>query len=255
MPNDDVKSKNQKNQAIAAFLGFLTLVIIYSFFWGPIKKYSDSLMPVRTINVSAEGKVTVSPDIAKLSFSVVSEGANPKTLADNNIKKMNAAIDFIKSKGIDEKDIKTTEYNLSPRYEYDEKTRTSYITGYTLTQTVSVKIRDLNKVAEVLSGLPPLGINQISSISFDVDDPEKYLSDARGQAFDKVKEKAKAMADKNGVTLGEIINFYEYQSIPYYGNLKTLGMGGGAEAAPALPQIQPGTQEVTMQVSVTYEIK
>jgi len=255
MPNDDVKSKNQKNQAIAAFLGFLTLVIIYSFFWGPIKKYNNSLMPIRTINVSAEGKVTVSPDIAKFSFSVVSEGANPKTLADNNIKKMNAAIDFIKSKGIDEKDIKTTEYNLSPRYEYNEKTRTSYITGYTLTQTVLVKIRDLSKVAETLGGLPPLGINQISSISFDVDDPEKYLSDARSQAFDKIKEKAKAMADKNGVKLGEIINFYEYQSTPYYNDVKTLGMGGGVEAAPALPQIQPGTQEVTIQVSVTYEIK
>jgi len=252
MPNEDVKTKNL---AITAFLCFLTLVIIYSFFWGPIKKYSDSLMPIRSITISAEGKVTVSPDIAQFSFSVVSEGVNSKTLADDNIKKVNTAIDFIKSQGISEKDIKTTQYSLSPRYSYDKNTGTSFIYGYTLTQTVSVKVRDLNKVAEVLGGLPPLGINQISSISFDVDDPEKYLSDARSQAFDKVKEKAKAMADKNGVTLGEVINFYEYQPIPYYSNVKTLGMGGGAEAAPALPQIQPGTQEVTMQVSVTYAIK
>jgi len=251
MENDISKSKNQ---AIIIFLGFLMLVIIYSLFFGPAKKYGDSLMPAKTINVSAEGKVTVSPDIAKLSFSVVSEGANSKLLAENNNKKMNAAIDFAKSQGIEEKDIKTTEYNLSPRYEYDEKTKKTFISGYTLTQTVLVKVRDLNKVAEVLGGLPALGINQISSISFDIDEPEKYLSEARNQAFDKVKEKAKAMAEKNGVKLGRVINFYEYQSTPYYQNVRALGMGG-AEAVQPLPQIQPGNQEVTIQVSVTYEIK
>ena len=251
MENDISKSKNQ---AIIIFLGFLMLVIIYSLFFGPAKKYGDSLMPAKTINVSAEGKVTVSPDIAKLSFSVVSEGANSKLLAENNNKKMNAAIDFAKSQGIEEKDIKTTEYNLSPRYEYDEKTKKTFISGYTLTQTVLVKVRDLNKVAEVLGGLPALGINQISSISFDIDEPEKYLSEARNQAFDKAKEKAKAIAEKNGVKLGQVINFYEYQSTPYYQNVRALGMGG-AEAVQPLPQIQPGNQEVTIQVSVTYEIK
>lgn len=251
MENDILKLKNQ---IIIAFLLFLVVVIIYSLFFGPAKKYGDSLMPAKTINVSAEGKITVSPDIAKLSFSVVSEGANPKLLAENNNKKMNAAIDFAKSQGIEEKDIKTTEYNLSPRYEYDEKTKKTFISGYTLTQTVLVKVRDLTKTAEVLGGLPELGINQISSISFDIDEPEKYLSEARNQAFDKAKEKAEAMAEKNGVELVRVINFYEYQSIPYYQNVKALGMGG-AEAAPALPQIQPGSQEVTIQVSVTYEIK
>lgn len=247
--------KKYKNIAIIGFLGFLALVIIYSLCWGPGKKFADSLMPVKTITVSAEGKVTVSPDIAKLSFSVVSQGINPKTLADNNNKKMNAAIDFAKSKGIEEKDIKTTDYNLSPRYEYDEKTKKTFISGYTLTQTILVKIRDLNKVAEILAGLPALGINQISSISFDIDDQEKYLSEARNQAFDKVKEKAMAMTEKNGVKLGQVINFYEYQPISYYPQTKAAMGMGREEAAPVLPQIQPGSQEVTVQVSVTYEIK
>ncbi len=252
MENDILKLKNQ---IIISFLLFLVVVIIYSLFFGPAKKYGDSLMPAKTINISAEGKVTVSPDIAKLSFSVVSEGANPKLLAENNNKKMNAAIDFAKSQGIEEKDIKTTEYNLSPRYEYNEKTKKTFISGYTLTQTVLVKVRDLAKTAEVLGGLPALGINQISSISFDIDEPEKYLSEARNQAFDKAKEKAKAMAEKNDVKLVRVINFYEYQPITYYGQTKMASGMGGAEAAPVVPQIQPGSQEVTIQVSVTYEIK
>jgi len=253
MENDISKSKNQ---AIIIFLGFLIVVIIYSLFFGPAKKYGDSLMPIKTINVSAQGKVTVSPDIAKIYFSVVSQGANPKLLAENNIKKMNVAIDFVKSQGIEEKDVKTTEYNLVPRYEYDENTRTTYITGYTLTQTVFVKVRDLNKVAEILGGLPPLGINQISSVSFDIDEPEKYLSEARNQAFDKAKEKAQGMAEKNGAKLGPVISFSEYQNIPYYAETKAaFGLGGADSSAPALPQIQPGSQEVTIQVNVIYQLK
>jgi len=244
-----------KNSAIAGFLGVLTLVIIYSVIWGPARKYMDSLYPSRTINVSAEGKVTVSPDVAKFSFSVVNEGSDPAKIANDNNVKINKAIDFIKSQGVDVKDIKTISYSLEPNYVYDEKTRRQYLSGYRLTQTVQVKVRDLNKVAVVLAGLPELGINQIGSISFEVDDPEKFLKEARDKAFDKVKTKAQEIAGKNGVSLGKIINFNEYQGgpIPYYAAEKALDMGGGV--ASMAPSIQPGTQEITVNVSITYEIR
>lgn len=245
-----------KNVAVAVFLGFLTIVIFYSLFFGPAKKFADSLFPIRTFSVSAEGKVTVSPDIAKISFSVVSEGANPKNITDENNKKMNTAINFIKSQGIDEKDIKTTQYNLNPRYEYDEKIKKTFISGYILTQAVLVKVRDLSKTAEILGGLPDLGINQIGQISFEIDEPEKFLAEARNKAFDKAKEKAKEMAEKNGVKLGKVINFYEYQgySQPVYRGLEMMSKGGGDSFASA-PQIQTGTEEVIVNVSVTYEIR
>lgn len=167
---------------------------------------------------------------------------------------MNSAVDFVKSQEIDAKDIKTVQYNLNPRYEYDEKTRRSYISGYELTQTILVKIRDMGKTGKILAGLPDLGINQIGSISFEIDEPEKYLSEARNQAFDKVKIKAEEMAKKTGVRLGKAINFSEYRDgtpTPYY---ETLGKGGMGQATIA-PSIQPGTQEITVQVSVTYEIR
>jgi len=251
--NDNVQ---MKNSAIAGFLGVLTLVIIYSIVWGPARKYMDSLYPSRTINVSAEGKVTVSPDVAKFSFSVVNEGADPSKIANDNNVKINKAIDFIKSQGVDVKDIKTTSYSLEPNYVYDEKTRRQYLSGYKLTQTVQVKVRDLNKVAVVLAGLPELGINQIGSISFEVDDQEKFLKEARDKAFDKVKTKAQEMTGKTGVSLGRIMNFTEYQGGPtpyYYGAEKALGVGGGV--ASVAPSIQPGTQEITVNVNITYEIK
>lgn len=252
--NDNTQAKNS---AMAGFFGILTILLIYSVFWGPIKKYSDSLYVFRTVNVSAEGKAFVSPDVAKLSFSVISEGANPDRIAEENNAKINKAIDFVKSQGVDEKDIKTTSYNLSPRYEYDEKTRKTFISGYTLTQEVSLKARDISKTGKILAGLPPLGINQIGSITFDVDDPEKSLAEARKQAFEKAAVKANAMAEANNVKLGDIVNFSEYQGgpIPYYAADKAMGMGGGPIAAPTAPSIQPGTQEITVNVSVTYELR
>ena len=252
MSTDNLKLKNT---ALAGFLGVLTLVILYSIFWGPAKKFGDSLMPARMATISAEGKVIVSPDIAKISFSVVSDGTNPEKLVDENNRKINKAIDFIKSLGIDPKDIKTTQYNLSPRYVYDEKSRQSYISGYTITQTVLVKARDLAKTGKILGDLPNVGINQIGSVSFEIDEPEKYLAEARDKAFALAKEKAGKMAASTGTRLGNVINFSEYPQGPiprYYG---ALGKSSEVGVASVAPEIQPGTEEVIVQVSVTYEIR
>jgi len=250
MPDNSLKIKNI---VIVGFLIFLAVLMAYSVFWGPVKKYVDSLYLSRTINVSAEGKVEVSPDMANISFSVVTEGTDTQKIYADNTSKMNSAIEFVKSKGIEEKDIKTTQYNLSPKYEYDEETRKSFISGYTLTQTVSVKVRELAKVAEVIEGLSPLGINQIGNISFTVEDQEQYLAEARNEAFAKAKAKAETMAAVNGVKLGRVMNFSEYQASYYGYKGEALGLGGGDAVLPA-PQIQPGTQEVTIQVNITYAL-
>ncbi len=229
------------------------LIIIYSLFWGPAGKLTDSLMPIRTILVSGEGKAIIEPNTARISFSVFSEGANPEILIKDNIKKMNAAVDFIKSKDIDVKDIKTTQYDLRPVSEYNEEKKRSFISGYQMTQTVSVKIRDLTKLAEILGGLPELGINQIDSVAFEIDDPEKYLTEARNQAFAKARQKAEEMAKANNVKLDKIINFSEYQNggpAPYYyGGLERT------ESFKITPSLQPGTQEITVSANITYQIK
>jgi len=211
----------------------------------------------RTITVSAEGKVAVSPDIASVSFSVVSQGKDPELVQGENTEKMNTTIDFIKSQGIETKDIKTVNYNLAPQYDYGTKNfpvLRPEIVGYTLTQTVLVKIRDLSKVAPILGGLPGQGINQIESVSFDIDDPDRYLNEARREAFLKARAKAEVMAEQNGVRIRRVVTFSENQGgpIPYFE--RSLGVGGAPDVLPA-PQIEPGTQEVTVQVSVTYEIR
>ncbi len=235
------------------FLLVAVVGLVFSVF-PAVQQYRDSLSSASVLSVSAEGKTTVSPDLAEVSFSVVSRGFNPQDLADLNNRKMSAVIANIKSQGVGDKDVKTTGYDLSPDYRYDPTTQRDFITGYTLTQTIFVKIRDLTKVATVLGGVTPLGVNQIGGIIFTVDNPDAALVAARADAIDKAKKKASQIATVSGARLGRLLNVSEYQQPrPYYDKSAVLGMGGGAPVA--APTIEPGIQEVTVSASLTYELK
>ncbi len=252
---EDQKAKILLFKSVSGLVIVVAVLAVYSAFWGPLRKIADSQYPVRVVSVSADGKATVAPDIAKISFSVVSDGLDPTKLADENNKKMNGAINFVKSLGIDAKDIKTTQYNISPKYDYDRYTGQSTIYGYTMTQGVLVKVRDFTKVPQILGGLPEYGINQVSGVSFEIEDPEKYLAEARTIAFERAKAKAQAMAKENGTRLKRVVTFSEFGGgypISYFAKAE-MGMGGDG-GAPVPPTIEPGTQEVTVNVSVTYEI-
>ncbi len=215
------------------------------------------MAPARTITVSAEGKTTVVPDLATFSFSVVSQGADPVKLQNDNNAKVNAAIEFVKARGVDAKDIKTSDYNLSPNYVWNQKTGKSSIDGYTLNQSVIVKVRDLSKVAVLLGGLPSNGINQLGGVNFSVDDQDKFLNQAREEAFTKAKAKAIAMAKYSGARIGKVVTFNEsnggYPGPIYYAKEAGLGMGG--PSMPPAPTIEPGSQEVTVTVNVVYELR
>ncbi len=220
-----------------------------------VKRYSRSISADQTITVSADGKVTVVPDLATLHFSLLAEGADPVKLQNDNNAKMEGVIAYVKSQGVEPKDIKTTGYNLGPKYTYNPKTGRSSIDGYILNQSAEIKIRDFTKISPILAALPSKGINDISGPNFSVDDPDTFLNQAREEAFTKAKEKAKAMAGFAGSRLGRVVTFSDssgYPPIFYYArDAKEGGLGGGPVPAPA---IEPGSQEVSVQISVTYEI-
>jgi hypothetical protein len=253
--NDNKEALKKYFWAILDIL-LIVLVILGVFSVSALRHYSDSTPSSRTISVSAEGKTVVTPDIAKINFSVVTEGSDTVKISEENIKKMNKAIDFVKSQGIEAKDIQTAGYNLSPKYEYNEDTRKTFISGYTLTQTIYIKIRDFSKISGILGALPGLGVNDISSLSFSIENQDASLKIARDQAFEKAMAKAKEMAKMNGVRIKRVVTFSDYQNnYPIYAKSMSYGVGGGValESAPA-PSIEPGSQEVTVNVSVTYEI-
>ncbi len=220
-----------------------------------LRNWTGSFYANKTFTVSAEGKATATPDVADFSFSVVSEGNNPSKIESDANDKITSAINYLKSNGVDSKDIKTTNYYLSPKYNYDKDNGKSYIDGYSFTESVQVKARDLTKVATYLGGLSKLGINQIGSVSFSVDNDEQYIAIARHEAFEKAFAKAEDMATQNKVEIKRLISFSEYPSYnpaPYYG----MG-GGGRESVKTsiAPTIETGSQEIKIQVNVTYEIE
>src|SRR3989344_178018 len=252
--------ENQKNYFWSLLNVFLVAVIVgLVFFVLPaIAKFNDTIPPGRPISVSAEGKTLIPPDVALLNFSVLSRGKDPKVISEENTRKMNEVIAYVKGQGVEAKDIQTTGYNLQPNYEYDEKTRTSFISGYTLTQTVTVRIRDFSKISPVMGRLPELGVNQVGNISFTIDEPEKVLQAARDKAFEAARVKAEAMAKASGIKLGRVVSVSEYRyggPSPYYAKERMLGMGGDALVAPqAAPSIEPGSEEVTLTATIVYEI-
>jgi uncharacterized protein YggE len=213
-------------------------------------------MPVRTVTVSANAQTTVAPDLATVSFSEVTIGADPVKIEADNATQMNAAISFVKQQGVDSNDIATTDYNLSPNYNYLPKTGKTSIVSYTITETETVKIRDFTKIPTLLAGLANLGVNQIGQVSFSIEDPDSHLATARNEAFTKAQLKAEQMAADNGVQLGEIVNFTEstngVEPFPVYNEMSAPAATMGSAVAPT---IESGTQQLTDTVSITYAIQ
>lgn len=223
-----------------------------------VTQWAASVPPARTITVTAQGKTTATPDLAELTFSVVSQGQDPQTLATNNTEKMNAVLQFVASQNIATSDIATTGYDLQPTYTYNSKTQNNTITGYTLTQTVKLKIHDLANVATVLSGLTPLGVNEIGGVDFTFNNPDTFIALARADAMNKAETKAVQMANQAGASLGEVVrvveNSYIPQPVTMYNTVTPMVAMGTSSAVPT-PNIQPGSQDVTDNVTITYALR
>jgi len=203
------------------------------------------------ISFSGEGKVYSKPDIALITLSVVTDGSTVASVQDKNTKKMNSVIDFLKKSGIEDKDIKTTNYQLYPQYNY-EYTKIPQIVGYQISQSVEVKIRNLDKVGDILEGSVSAGVNQVYSLYFKVDQDEALKSQARELAIADAKKKAAETAQQLGIKLGKLSGFTEGSSYPapYPLYKEAGGVGGGG----ATPDIQVGENEILVNVTLTYEI-
>lgn len=206
----------------------------------------------QTVSFIGEGKVRAEPDTAKVDIGLITEGKDSIAVQNANSDKMNAVIKFLKDEQkIAGEDIKTNNYSLSPKYDYIKGK--SILTGYILNQTLAVMVRDLSKIGKVLDGSVEKGANQINSVSLFVDKPEELKNKAREEAIKQAKEKAVATSKISGLKLGRLVGFIEgFSGEPpiFYETLKTSGGG----MAPA-PQIEPGTQEIKVSITLTYLIK
>lgn len=214
-----------------------------------------------TITISASGEVFAKPDLAITNFSVVTEAKTVGQALAENTQKMNAVISSIKNEGALDKDLKTTSFNIFPRYEFQKAEPELYpyppgkrvLVGYEVSQSLQVKIRDLTKVGRVIEKAAAAGANQVGDLQFTIDKEDDFKSQARKQAIDKAKVKAKELTDSLGVRLGRVTSFSEGFSGPIFFGLKE--MMAAPTPAPGVPQIETGENKIEVQVTINYEIK
>jgi uncharacterized protein YggE len=225
------------------------------------------------ISVSGEGRAFGKPDVAMVSFGVHSQELKSQDAVNKNNEMMNKIIDAIKASGVDDKDIQTTAYNLSPVYDY----RTIYspagkpnsagiaplpvpvrsgsvLSGYTLDQTVAVKIRNFDKISEILDKATSNGATNVSDLQFKIDDPEKVQAEARAMAIADAKEKLKDITRQSGLGVGKLVNISEgYNNYP--APMYASGSALSKDSANVAPNIQTGQQEVSSSVTLTYQVR
>jgi len=207
------------------------------------------------ISVSGHGRTVVVPDIAVLTLGVEVTALTVAAARSEAAAAMKAVRSSLDANAIGSDDIKTLSFNIRPQYPFRRDER-SEITGYTVSNRVSVKLRDLDAASDVLDGAAEAGGDavRIHGISFTVDDPEQYEADARKAAVEDARKRAEELAALAGVTLGKVLSISESGvSIPF----AERSLGGvmlQSATAPRTP-ISPGETEISLSVSVVYEIE
>jgi len=197
-----------------------------------------------TITVSANGSVTLVPDVARVSVGVTVTKPTVKAARDAAGKSMTAIIAAIKALGIDEKDIRTTSIDLSPQY---SNSTTPKVVGYRMSEQLQITVRDLDKAGDVVEAATAKGATEVNGLWFEVGDPAKAMDQARAAAIATARTSAQAMAAAAGVTLGAVVSISE-------ASISNPGPYPAMLRDEASTPIQPGTQDVQASVTVVFEI-
>lgn len=218
----------------------------------PILATDPATPAEHTLSVSGTGRVVLTPDLADLRLGVTTTAKTVKEARDANATSMTAVIAALKAIGIADRDIQTTMLSLSPVYDYASNTNPPRLTGYTLTNTVAVTIRDLGVAADAVDGALAAGATSLDSITFRVADQAGAERGAREAAMAEAKAKALTLATAAGVSVEGVASISETVApVPYpvyYGAL------AGAAVRDAQTPILAGSNEVTVTVAVVYLI-
>ena len=205
-------------------------------------------VPPPAISVSGEATVSVAPDQAQIDAGVSLEAKTAREASEANNAAMGKVLLALKGAGIEEKDYQTARLSLQPQY-VQNRTGPSAVTGYRASNRVSIKLRDVTKVANVIDTLVGAGANEIGGIHFVVSQASKLLDEAREKAVGDARRKAEIYAKAAGVTLGEPLSISEEgAAVPVF---------RGKVAAPTAlnAPVAPGEETLSVTVSVSWAIK
>ncbi|MFH0936764.1 MAG: SIMPL domain-containing protein [Candidatus Daviesbacteria bacterium] len=231
---------------------FFVALLVYTKMIGPIPFSLNSINTNKSdsFNVIGEGSVAVAPDIALLSVGITANASTVKAVQDEINSKINQVSESIKKLGIDSKDIKTSNYSVHPNIDYNSGNQK--IVGYGGSTNLSIKIRDLEKVNQVIDTATATGANQVAGITFDVDDKTKAESEARQKAVTEAKKKAEDASKIAGFSLGRMINYSEnFNGYPRPILMESKAVGA-LDSSPT--SVEPGSSEIKVIVTLSYEI-
>ena len=211
--------------------------------------YAETDQPPSFISVTGEAHISVPPDLAQIDAGVTSEAKTAREASDANNAAMGKVLLALKGAGIDEKDTQTSRLSLQAQNTVPKPGAPSTITGYRASNRVTIRLRDVTKVASVIDALVSAGANDIGGINFMVSQASKLLDDAREQAVADARRKAEIYAKAAGVTLGAPISISEEGAAqPMF-----RAMAGKMAAVPT--PIAQGEETLSISVGMTWAIK
>jgi uncharacterized protein YggE len=211
---------------------------------------------MRTLSVSGEGKATSPPDMATINTGIITQAATAREALSDNNATMDKILAALKKFQIAEKDIQTSNFSVQPEYARGQHIEPSErrIVGYRVSNQVTVQVRNLPKLGEVMDALVQAGSNQFSGVSFGIDDPTGVLNQARNRAIADARSRAQLYAQAAGVRVGKVISISEQpiaQPRPQYMARGPMMM---AEAAGSVP-VATGEQELTATVHMIFALE
>lgn len=207
----------------------------------------------RIISLTGHGEVRSAPDLAYVTSGVVTQGATAAEALAANTTAMNDLFAALKSSGIEDKDIQTSNFSVQPRYDY-QNGQAPKLVGYDVTNNVTVTLRKIDGLGPLLDKLVQNGSNQISGVTFDVAKPEDAMDEARKLATADATRKAKVYAQAMGIELGPVMQVSEGSAVqPPMPMVRGTMMKADMAAAPV--PVAAGEQSIAVDVNVIWEIK
>jgi uncharacterized protein YggE len=210
----------------------------------------------RYITVTGKGEVSAVPDTAWVTSGVNTQAKTAAEALNKNTNLMKAVIGVFKDSDIKDKNIQTSGFNVHPVYDYSKDSSPPKLTGYRVSNSVTVKITDINKLGELLDKLVSSGSNQISGIRFGFDDNKALLDEARKDAIANTRKKAQLYAQAAGVDVGDVVSINELGTrLPRLVYRRTeMDQAKMMTSSGSVP-VMSGEQSISASVTVVYELK
>ncbi len=219
--------------------------------------FAEDISPSK-ISLQGTGTVSVAPDMAILNLGVVREAKSAREALTANNQAMNAVLSAMKAFGVEDKDLQTSNLNIQPRYHYpkrslDSEQKPPKIVGYVVNNNLTVRIRELDKVGEILDQAVTLGVNNGGGIQFTNADTDEIVQTARIAAVKDARSKAEAITSELGIGLGKILNIAEGSHMPRPVGIqraKAMAMDAAPESVP----VARGENTYRVNVNITWEL-